>query len=84
MAPMLNATTFRHWLRVNAVRKGLLGQDRRWLVVLALGIVARVAGQAMKRGPMPVVFSEKLEPGAALVITHLEHAGKSRRRRRSS
>jgi hypothetical protein len=81
--PLLRPTVLRHWLRVNAVRKGLLGNDRRWLAVLVIGIVARVIGRAMKRGPMPVVFSERLEPGAALVITHLASPGGKRRRRTS-
>ena len=58
-------------IRVNSIRKGLLGGSRFWLVVFALGSVARWSGKVTKRGEMPVRYSERLEPGEELVIRHL-------------
>jgi hypothetical protein len=52
-----------------AVRNGLWGGQRHWMALFAvLGtvkIVRRLAGSVSE-----VVYSEKLEPGQALVITH--------------
>jgi hypothetical protein len=59
------------WLRFNALRKGLFGGNSAWLAVLGMGIVLRAVNSVLKKGPMELVFSEKLEPGASYMITHL-------------
>jgi hypothetical protein len=71
MLSLLRIQAVRRWLRYNAIRRGLLAQDRKWLVVLAIGLLGRQANKVLKRGEMPVRFREKLEPGTSLVITHL-------------
>lgn len=60
----------RRTVRVNSIRKGLLGGSRFWLAVFGLGYVARWSGKVTKRGEMPVRFSEALAPGEELVIRH--------------
>jgi hypothetical protein len=69
----------RTWLRTNAVRKGLLGNQRGWLVVFVLGALLRLVNRARK--PSPVVFRARVEPGAGLVISHLAPPETRRRRR---
>jgi hypothetical protein len=71
----------KRWFRYNAIRKGLFARERPWLFVLGVGLLARQANKVLKRGVMPVRFSEKLEPGTSLVITHLAPT-KSRGKRR--
>ena len=52
-----------------AVRNGLWGGRRHWTTLFAVlatvKLVRRLAGSVQE-----VVYSEKLEPGQALVITH--------------
>ena len=62
----------RRTVRLNSVRKGLLGGSKFWLTVFALGYVGRFVGKVTKRGDMPVVFTEKLAPGEAYEIRHIE------------
>ena len=57
-------------IRMNSIRKGLLGGSRFWLVVFGLGYVARWSGKVTKRGEMPIRYSEALKPGEELVIRH--------------
>ena len=59
-------------IRMNSIRKGLLGGSRFWLAVFVMGCTARWAGKVTKRGEMPVRYSEALGPGEELVIRHLE------------
>lgn len=72
----------RNYIRVNAIRRGLLGGSRPWLAMLVLSFLGRRIGKVTKRGVMPVVLSEALKPGESMVITHLRP--ERRRRRRSS
>ena len=60
----------RRQFRLKAIRRGLLGGEPQWIAVLAGFAVVAVANKALKRGPMPVLFSERLEPGQSIVITH--------------
>jgi hypothetical protein len=50
--------------------------------VLVLGLVGRQFGKISKRGEMPIVFSERLQQGEAMMITHLppERRGRGRPR----
>ena len=64
-------TYVRRTIRMNSIRKGLLGGSRFWLTVFALGYVARWSGKVTKRGEMPIRYSETLEPGQELVIRHM-------------
>jgi hypothetical protein len=70
----------RRYVRLNAIRRGLFGGSRPWLVVFVLGLIGRQIGKVTKRGEMPLVLSERLKPGEGLLITHLTPP---RRRRRS-
>ena len=67
-------TYVKRTVRMNSIRKGLLGGSRFWLAVFAAGFVARWSGKVTKRGEMPVRYSERLEPGESIVITHIDTA----------
>ena len=51
-------------IRLNAVRKGLLGGSRAWRIVWVALLVRRMVGRDEK-----VVYSGELGPGQTLVIT---------------
>ena len=70
-------------LRTNAIQKGLFGGNRFWTGVLVAGLAGRQVNKVLKRGEMPIRFSERLEPGQSFVITHLPDASSRRSRRRS-
>jgi hypothetical protein len=80
MFRLLRSKYLRRTLRYNALRKGLLGRQPVWVVVLGLGLLGRAFGKISKRGPMPLVLSERLEPGQSMVIRHIPYEKKSRRR----
>jgi hypothetical protein len=65
-------TYVKRTIRMNSIRKGLLGGSRFWLTVFAAGYVARWSGKVSKRGEMPVRFSEPLGPGEEIVIRHID------------
>ena len=65
-------TYLKRTVRMNGVRKGLLGGSRFWLAMFGLGYVARWTGKVTKRGEMPVKYSEQLQPGEQLVIRHID------------
>lgn len=72
----------KRYVRTTAIRRGLLGRDRFWLGVFVLGLLGRQVNKVLKRGDAPVVFSERLEPGQVLTISHLAPPERGRRRRR--
>lgn len=74
-------TSIKERVRHNSIRRGLLGGDRFWMVVFGVGRLTRGLGKLTKRGEMVVAFSERLRPGAALEIRHVE--APARRGRRS-
>ncbi len=57
--------------RMGAVR-GLLGGSRAWLAVWAVAAGYRLVAKVVRK-EAEVVYSEELEPGESLVITHLTH-----------
>lgn len=65
-------TYVKRTIRMNSIRKGLLGGSRFWLTIFGLGYVARWSGKVTKRGEMPIRFSEGLKPGEELVIRHID------------
>jgi hypothetical protein len=69
----------RRQFRLKAIRRGLLGGEPQWIVVLAGFAAVAVANKALKRGPMPVLFSERLEPGQSIVVTHYARGTEPRR-----
>lgn len=81
MLRFLRSGYLRRWVRFNATNKGLFGGSKLWLTVFGLGVLGRGANKVLKRGPMPVVLSEKLEPGQSMVITHIPYEKRSRRTR---
>jgi len=70
-------TYVKRTIRMNSVRKGLLGGSRFWLTIFVMGYVMRWSGKVTKRGEMPVRFSEALGPGEELVIRHVDPSGGS-------
>ena len=67
-------TYVKRTVRMNSIRKGLLGGSRLWLAVFAAGYAARWSGKVTKRGEMPIRFSEPLGPGEEIVIRHVDSA----------
>ena len=61
----------KRYIRVNALRRGVFGGSRFWTAVFAAGLVGRWFGKVTKRGEMPVITSDDLQPGESLVIRHL-------------
>ena len=61
------------------LRRGLLAGEQTWLVLGALALAGRLALRVLRRRP-EVVFTEKLEPGHHLVITHRSRSGNNGRR----
>ena len=59
------------YIRSNALRRGLLGGSRFWTGVFAAGYVRRWLRKVAKRGDMPVITSDELQPGEGFVIRHL-------------
>ncbi len=57
--------------RLGVVR-GLLGGSRGWLALGAAATGLRLVGKMARKEPK-VVYSEILEPGQMLVITHLRY-----------
>ena len=74
----------RNYIRVNAVRRGLLGGIRPWLAVFVLSWLGRRVGKFTKRGVMPVLLSEALKPGESMIITHIAPKRRGRRGRGTS
>lgn len=82
MLRLLRRGYLRRWLRTNARRKGLIGRQGPWLAVFVLSMLGRHANKVLKRGEMPLRFSEKLEPGVSYMISHI--APPTRRQRRKA
>ena len=83
MFRFLRSGYLRRWLRYNALRKGLLGRQGPWMFVFFASMVLRQFNKVLKRGVMPIRFSEKLEPGATYVISHIVPPSRRQRRRAS-
>ncbi len=54
------------------IYRGLLGGNRGWMALGAVAVGLRGLGRLAAKEPK-VVFSEQLDPGQTLVITHLTH-----------
>jgi hypothetical protein len=67
-------------MRRNAVTEGLLGGNRRWLVLGGIAWGFRLIGWALRKDEH-VVFKEQLRPGERLVITERQSTPKRSRRR---
>jgi len=59
-------------VRVNSLRRGLLGGSRVWLAVFIVRFALRWLAKVTKRTEMPVKYSERLALGETLVIRHVE------------
>jgi hypothetical protein len=57
--------------RLGVVR-GLLGGNRGWMAVGGAAVGLRALSKMARKEPK-VVYSEQLDPGQTLVITHLTH-----------
>jgi hypothetical protein len=57
-------------LRMNALRKGLLGGSLFWRVVWVSQLLFKGWGKVSKRGEAPVVFTQSLKDGDAWSIIH--------------
>jgi hypothetical protein len=74
----------RRYIRMNALRRGLLGGSRPWLAIFVLGMLRRQMGKVTKRGEMPLRLSEALKPGESMIITHIAPKRRGRRGRGTS
>ncbi len=83
MFRFLRSGYLKRWLRYNALRKGLLGRQGPWMFVFFASMVFRQMNKVLKRGAMPIRFSEKLEPGATYVISHIVTPSRRQQRKAS-
>jgi len=60
----------RRYIRMSALRKGIFGGSRPWLIVFALLRLGGFIGKITKRGEMPLALSEPLKRGETMVIKH--------------
>ena len=58
-------------IRINAVRRGLLGGSRFWTAVFVAGRLRGFVQRVTKRAEMPIVSSDEVGVGEGLVIRHL-------------
>ncbi len=56
-------------LRLQGLRKGVIGGNRRWLTIWAVIMTGRVMHKLLKEKPVVERFT--LEPGQTLVVTDL-------------
>ena len=84
MFRFLRSGYLKRWLRYNALRKGLLGRQGPWMFVFFASMFLRQVNKVLKRGQMPLRFSEKLEPGASYVISHIVPPSRRQKRRAAS
>ena len=82
MFGFLKSGFVRRYLRFNAIRRGLLGQNKFWLTVFGAGLVGRQIGKITKGGPAPVLFSEDLAAGESYEVRHLPPPETRRKRRK--
>ncbi len=57
-------------IRLNSIRKGLLGGSKFWLTVFGVRFVGSRIQIITKRGEKPIRFSESLAVGETLTISH--------------
>ncbi|MCQ3805723.1 MAG: hypothetical protein OXB92_07055 [Acidimicrobiaceae bacterium] len=65
-------STLLETVAVKSFRKGLLGGSRFWTTVFVARLVGRWLLRVLKKGDLPVKFSEQLAPGETLVVRHVE------------
>jgi hypothetical protein len=82
--PSFVKASVRRYLRYNSLRKGLLGQNKFWLSMFALGKLGGLMGKASKRGVAPVVFTEALKAGQSYEIAHITGPPTRRQRRKAT
>lgn len=58
-------------IRMNALRKGLVGGSPFWRAVWVFGVARGFWSKISKRGEAPVTFSESLDEGEAWAIVHV-------------
>lgn len=61
----------KRYIRFNGLRRGLLGGSPFWTAMFFAGHAGRFLSRVAKRGPMPVVTSDALEPGEGLIVRHI-------------
>lgn len=66
--------------RRNGIDQGLLGGNRRWLVLGAVAWAVRAVGWAVRRDEQ-LLYRERLRPGQQLVVTERAYDGRRGRRR---
>lgn len=59
-------------IRVNSIRKGLLGGSKFWMAVLLTRFIGTKMQRVTKRGEKPLRYSEPLRPGEQIVISHID------------
>lgn len=59
-------------VRLNSIRKGLLGGSKFWLAVFGARFIGSRVQRVTKGGEKPIRFSEPLAAGESLVITHID------------
>jgi colicin import membrane protein len=66
-------------IRMNALRKGLLGGQPLWRAVYVASALRKMWGKVSKKGEAPITFSESLGQGEAWAIVHVPEDSKQGR-----
>ncbi len=82
MLRILRNGFLRRYIRMLALRKGIFGGSRPWLIVFVLLRTGNFIGKITKRGEMPLALSEPLKRGQTMVIEHTK--APTRRQRKAA
>lgn len=76
MLKMFRGAYVKRMIRMNALRKGLLGGHPLWRAIWAVGALRKMWGKVSKKGEAPITFSEPLGEGQAWALVHVPEQSK--------
>jgi len=71
MAGLPRSSYVKRMVKMNALRKGLIGGSPVWRTVWVLSTLRKMWGKVSKHGEAPVVFTEDLDEGSAWTLVHV-------------
>ncbi|NNC79956.1 MAG: hypothetical protein HKN94_07355 [Acidimicrobiales bacterium] len=71
MARLPRSSYLKRTVKMNALRKGLIGGSPVWRTVWVLSAVRKFWSKVSKKGEAPVVFEEDLDEGTAWTLVHV-------------
>lgn len=80
MARLPRSKYIKRTIKMNALRKGLLGGSPVWRTVWFLSIVRKFWSKVSKKGEAPVVFTDDLDEGTGWSLVHVPEQSKHGRK----